>query len=132
MQSEKDLLEDMINVLRAYEGKIELIANHGQVLDGYSALASFVGIAKEARELKRKTEPIYSRRKGDNKNPLFIEYYAHSNCDCFKICMPWTKFRKDTVVLCDVDKGLDHAKDLARQAFIEHLDASLAEPMSDE
>lgn len=63
------------------------------------------------------------------KNPLFIEFYPHTNGDCYKIDLPWTKYRRDTLVLCDVAKGIAHAKRLARQAIAKHLAASLAEPI---
>ena len=47
-----DVLEALIITLDAYENKHPLVANQGQALDGYSALANFIGISEKARELK--------------------------------------------------------------------------------
>jgi len=77
----------------------------------------------------RRTAPLCSALPGQNKNPLFIEFYPHTKCDCYKINLPWTMYRCHTLVLCDAAKGLAHAKRLARRAIAEHLEASLAEPM---
>lgn len=46
-----ELLIELVEVLDAYEGKKELVSNQGQALDGFSALAEFVCIARKAREL---------------------------------------------------------------------------------
>ena len=54
-------------------------------------------------------------------NPIFIEYYPHTRCDCFKIKLPWTKYREEKIVLCEVFGGLDTAKKLAREEFAKHL-----------
>jgi hypothetical protein len=77
----------------------------------------------------RRTAPLCSALPGQNKNPLFIEFYPHTKCDCYKINLPWTKYRCHTLVLCDAAKGLAHAKRLARRAIAEHLDHAMAEPM---
>jgi hypothetical protein len=56
MLIEKDIIKKLIEILNLYENKTPLISNQGQVLDGYSALAEFINIAKEAREnAKKKT-----------------------------------------------------------------------------
>jgi hypothetical protein len=68
---------------------------------------------------------------GCNKNPLFIEYYPHTACDCYKINLPWTKYNTHTMVLCDVSKGLQEAKRLARRVIAEHLAAALEEPLTE-
>ena len=64
-----------------------------------------------------------------NGNPIFVEFYSHSNCDCYKINLPWTKYHRDTLVLCDVSEGIEHAKTLARQAIVKRLDEALAQPI---
>ena len=46
------IIIDLIAVLNAYEGGVETISNQGQAMDGYSALANFVSVAKRAKELK--------------------------------------------------------------------------------
>ena len=45
------LLAKFVNVLNAYEGGDALVSNQGQGMDGYSALANFNALAKEARDL---------------------------------------------------------------------------------
>lgn len=44
------ILKDLVNVLEAYQGSIEIIANQGQAMDGYSALHNFISIAERAKE----------------------------------------------------------------------------------
>ena len=46
-------------------------------------------------------------------NFLYIEYYSHANALCYKIVNPYTKYRKDIVVLNSVDEGFESALDLA-------------------
>jgi len=54
---EKDIIiRNLIDTLNAYEGGEVLIANQGQALDGFSALATFVSIATRARKLFDKKE----------------------------------------------------------------------------
>ena len=51
-QSEKDnILHDIVKIINAYEEKNSLLSCQGQGMDGYSALANFLSIAKKAREL---------------------------------------------------------------------------------
>lgn len=47
-----DIRNRLVRVLNAYEGGDALISNQGQALDGYSALANFVSIARRASDLK--------------------------------------------------------------------------------
>jgi len=81
---------------------------------------------------RSRAEPLCSALTGQNKNPLFVEFYPHTECDCYKINLPWTKYHRHTLVLCEASKGLVHAKQLARRAISEHLDYALAEPMQNE
>ena len=81
------------------------------------------------RRANRKAVLLCSAPPGQNKNPLFIEFYSHTNCDCYKINLPWTKYNCHTLVLCEVEKGLAHAQRLARRAIAEHLNYALAEPL---
>ena len=78
----------------------------------------------------RRAAPLCSALPGQNKNPLFIEFYPHTKCDCYKINLPWTKYHCHTLVLCDVSKGLAHAQRIARRAIAEHLDCALAEAVA--
>lgn len=52
-----EIIDRLVEILDAYEGGAETISNQGQAMDGYSALANFVSVAKRAKELKfAKTE----------------------------------------------------------------------------
>lgn len=46
-------------------------------------------------------------------NFLYIEYYAHTHCDMWKINNEYTKFRLGKLVLCSLDEGIEKALDLA-------------------
>jgi len=46
-------------------------------------------------------------------NFLYIEYYSHTNCECYKLDNEYTKFRKDALVLNTVEEGIEAALDLA-------------------
>ena len=48
-----------------------------------------------------------------NANPIYIEYYSHEECDCYKIDIPWTSYAKSTVVLCPVSDGTARARLIA-------------------
>lgn len=95
----------------------------------YMAHCNYNGTIGSTRKKRtsRSAKPLCSSLPGQSNNPLFVEFYPHSNCDCYKINLPWTKYRKHTLVLCDVSEGIEHAKTLARQAIVEHLDEALAE-----
>lgn len=43
----EELLISVVDILKAHEGRNELISNQSQAMDGYSALANFISIAKE-------------------------------------------------------------------------------------
>lgn len=59
-------------------------------------------------------------------NPIFIEYYSHEGCDCYKIRLPWPRFAEEKIVLCRVDQGLSYAKTIATGVIVEHLDSALS------
>ena len=62
-------------------------------------------------------------------NPIFIEYYSHTNCDCYKIDLPWTKYKRETVVLGPVSDGFEAALIVASGVMTRHLaDATQEEP----
>lgn len=52
---------------------------------------------------------------------LYIEYYSHLNCNCYKLDFPYPKFSKETVVLCKVTEGLELAKTIAIGALVRHI-----------
>jgi hypothetical protein len=58
-------------------------------------------------------------------NPIYIDYYSHEGCDCYKIDLPWTDYKKDTRVLCPVDRGLEFASTLAIGVILQHLTEEL-------
>lgn len=60
-------------------------------------------------------------------NPIFIEYYAHTSCDCYKINLPWSKYKSHTMVLCVVDEGEKRAKSIAKREIKKHLESVLKE-----
>ena len=64
-----------------------------------------------------------------NVNPIFIEYYTHEKCDCYKILNPFTGYRQEKLVLCKVDEGLDLAKERAKKYLVDNLYEALGEPL---
>ncbi len=64
-------------------------------------------------------------------NPIFLEYYPHENCRCYKILNPWTKYAESKHVLCREDEGyplaLERAKDLIAKQFAESLTLPIQE-----
>lgn len=54
------ICRDLVSVLDAYDGQKPLVSCQGQAMDGYSALANFVDIAKSARA-------VISESNGRNK-----------------------------------------------------------------
>ena len=60
-------------------------------------------------------------------NPIFIEYYPHEKCLCYKILNPWTEYREEKIVLCPTENGLDKAKTIAIGILNEILQEALQE-----
>lgn len=54
-------------------------------------------------------------------NPIYKAYYSHEGCNCYKIDLPWTKYAKETIVLCKVSEGESKAKRIAEEIISEHL-----------
>jgi hypothetical protein len=48
----KKIINRLRRVIDAYEDQRPLLSSQGQAMDGYSALANFVEIAKDARKLE--------------------------------------------------------------------------------
>lgn len=65
------------------------------------------------------------------KNPLYLEYYSHVNCKCYKIDIPWSTYLKHTIVLCTESEGVDKATKLAKIELIKFLDAALLKPVEE-
>lgn len=67
------------------------------------------------------------------KSAIFIEYYSHEECDCYKINLPWTVYKSDKLVLCPVSEGYEKAKELARKHLLEHMELAFkTEPKNKE
>lgn len=66
-----------------------------------------------------------------NKNPIFIEYYSHLGCNCYKILNPWTKYSADVRVLCPVSEGIGRATVLAAQVLTEEMAKALGESLEE-
>ena len=63
-----------------------------------------------------------------NANPIFIEYYPHENCECYKVKNPWTKYHEEKVVLCPVSEGIGRATVLAAKVLTQKMADALAQP----
>jgi hypothetical protein len=46
-------------------------------------------------------------------NPIYIEYSSHDGADCYKIDIPYSRYKRETNVLCKVSQGYNHAKLIA-------------------
>ncbi len=51
-----EIVEKLVRIIDVYEGGDALFSNQGQAMDGYSALAEFVSLAKIARDNKEDTK----------------------------------------------------------------------------
>ena len=40
---------------------------------------------------------------------IFIEYYSHENCDCYKIINEYGNYKEEKIVLCKMNEGIDRA-----------------------
>ena len=58
-------------------------------------------------------------------NPIYIEYAIHEQCDCYKIDNPWTLYKKETMILCKVEDGLEKAKRIAIEYTMQNFSRSL-------
>ena len=63
-------------------------------------------------------------------NPIYIAYYSHENQVCYKIDLPWTQYRRETIVLCPVSDGYEKAKALAGRAILDHLSKAVQEEIT--
>ena len=61
------------------------------------------------------------------KNPIFIEYYSHDKCDCYKINLPWSTYHTEKLVLCKVSEGIEYARQLAIGVLTGHMYKALRE-----
>lgn len=61
-------------------------------------------------------------------NPIFIEYYSHLDCNCYKIKNPWTKYKEEVIVLCPVKDGYEKARDAAKRTLTTCLEDAIFLP----
>jgi len=54
------------------------------------------------------------------KNPIYVEYYSHEKCNCYKINLPHTSFKQETIVLCPVSEGYKQAQTMALGILVKH------------
>lgn len=59
------------------------------------------------------------------KCPIYIDYYPHERCDCYKIDMPYTTYKQETKVLCRVDEGIELARQRAKEHLFKRIEESL-------
>lgn len=57
--------------------------------------------------------------------PIYIDYYVHDRCDCYKIDMPYTAYAQETKVLCRVDEGIELARQRAKEILFKRIEESL-------
>lgn len=50
IEQQRAIIKKLVRVLDAYDGGEELISNQGQAMDGFSALANFVSVARKAKK----------------------------------------------------------------------------------
>lgn len=67
-----------------------------------------------------------------NQFPIYLEYYSHDKCKCYKIDLPWPRFAKEKMVLCREEEGLAHAILLAKGVLMNHIQEALNRSVVDE
>jgi len=60
-------------------------------------------------------------QEGKAMNPIYVEHCSSEHCDCYKIDLPWTKYRKESGVLCPVAKGYSLARLIATGVIVKHF-----------
>lgn len=67
----------------------------------------------------------------NNNNPIFLEYYYHEDCRCYKVLNPWTKYAEDKRVLCREDEGYELALIRAKDYLTKCLEEAFQSPIKD-
>jgi hypothetical protein len=57
MTTERDLIQRLIDIADALDGRKPLVFSQGQAMDGFTALANFQALANEARAYLSQPEP---------------------------------------------------------------------------
>lgn len=50
-------------------------------------------------------------------NMVFLEFYSHDDCACWKILNPFTNYGEHKIVLCRMDEGIEKALTVAIQVI---------------
>lgn len=61
------------------------------------------------------------------KNPIYVEYYSHDDCLCYKLDNPWTRYRKHTVVLGTVKDNYKEIISRAKEQILKWADEAFLE-----
>ena len=62
------------------------------------------------------------------KSPIYVQFYSHEECMCYKIDMPYTAYARQTMVLGKVSDGIEEAKKLAKELLTLHIENALKLP----
>ena len=65
---------------------------------------------------------------GLGRNPIFVEYYSHEGCNCYKLKLPWPRYAEEKVVLCRESAGFDRAREIAAEILHDYIGVVLKRP----
>ena len=65
---------------------------------------------------------------GLGRNPIFVEYYSHEGCNCYKLKMPWPRYAEENVVLCREDAGFARAREIAAEILHDYIGVVMKRP----
>lgn len=75
-----------------------------------------------------KSEPQVRCDDGLGRNPIFVEYYSHEGCNCYKLNLPWPRYAEEKVVLCRESAGFDRAREIAVEILHDYIGVVLKRP----
>lgn len=132
--SDIEVLKDMLaghqkNILRYNADSF----GHKEVVERIAALSHAIAALKAKSDADEKATrlPTVSGY-NTSKNPIYVAYYSHEECDCYKIDLPFTKYARDTRVLCKVSEGLELATARAKDALAQSITDALAAALEKE
>ena len=62
------------------------------------------------------------------RNPIFVEYYSHEGCNCYKLKLPWPRYAEEKVVLCRESAGFDRAREIAAEILHDYIGVVMKRP----
>ena len=116
--------------LEALRGNMTDLCSYPECND--AACAEFRAIIADLRALEDATRLPEPSSYNTAKSAIYVEYYSHESADCYKIDMPFTKYRKDTLVLCLVSEGIEVAKERAVRALLQRIADALAQRLKED